>query len=286
MRLASLPMYDLPELRSVTDAWWRGLAGAFRRQGIEDVPDALDRSGSDDRAQKERLLLGQCCGYDLVRKRGTLRLVATPAYVSPHCRGPLYRSVIVVADSSPAARLEDLRGQNCAINMACSHSGHTALRHAIAALDGPPADDGGRFFRRVEVSGSHVGSLDRVRTGRADCTSVDCVTFALLARHRPKALEGLRVLAESAEAPGLPYVTSAAADEDLVARLRDGLSMALADPALAAARDALLIGGIEVLPLSAYDRIAAMEAEAEAAAPLTASTRGTASGRIAQSRLG
>ena len=279
MRLASLPMYDLPELRAATDAWWRGLAEAFRRQGIEDVPDSLDRSGGGDRTPGERLLFGQCCGYDLVRQRGALRLVATPAYASPHCRGPLYRSVIVVGDSSPAARLEDLRGKRCAINMACSHSGHTALRHAVAALDSPPADDGVGFFGRVEVSGSHADSLDRVRAGRADCTSVDCVTFALLARHRPKALEGLRVLAESAEAPGLPYVTGAAASEDLVARLRDGLFLALADPALAAARDALLIVGIEVLPLSAYDRIAAMEAEAEAAAPLTAGV--TASGRIA-----
>ena len=38
MAVASLPMYDLPELRAATDAWWRGLAQAFRREGIADLP--------------------------------------------------------------------------------------------------------------------------------------------------------------------------------------------------------------------------------------------------------
>src|SRR6185312_8107473 len=33
MAVASLPMYDLPELRAATDAWWKGLARAFRREG-------------------------------------------------------------------------------------------------------------------------------------------------------------------------------------------------------------------------------------------------------------
>ena len=176
----------------------------------------------------------------------------------------------MVGESSPAAHLEDLRGGSCAINMACSHSGTTALRHAIASLSAPPPDRAGPFFSRVEVSGSHADSLARVRAGRADCTSVDCVTFALLARHRAAALGGLRVLAESAPAPGLPYVTDAAGGDERAARLREGLFLALEDPATASARDALLIEGIEVLPLSAYDRISAMEAEAEAAAALTA----------------
>ena len=265
MMRASLPMYDLPELRSATDAWWRGLAEAFRRQGVEEVPDRLERAaGGEGRGGGGRLLFGQCCGYDLIRNPEALALVATPAYRSPHCRGGRYRSLIVVGDSSPAAGLEDLKGGNCAINMACSHSGYTALRHSIAPL----ASGEGRFFSRVEVSGSHAESLVRVRDGRADCTSVDCVTFALLARHRAAALQGLRVLAQSAPAPGLPYVTGAAGGEALVARLREGLLMALEDPGLAAAREALLIDGIEVLPLSAYDRIGAMEAEAEAVAPL------------------
>ena len=43
MTIANLPMYDLPEIRHATDDWWSGLARAFRRAGISDVPDRLDR---------------------------------------------------------------------------------------------------------------------------------------------------------------------------------------------------------------------------------------------------
>jgi len=269
MNLASLPMYDLPELRAATDAWWQGLARAFRRQGIEDVPGTLEPcTRLDDRSHGIRLLFGQCCGYDLIRNPETLALVATPAYCSPHCRGANYRSLVVVGEANPATRLEDLRGKRCAINALCSHSGYTALRHMIAPLAKLLPKGEGRFFSRVEASGSHAGSLAWVREGRADCTSVDCVTFALLARHRAEAVQGLRVLAESALAPGLPYVTGSAGGDEQVARLRDGLRLALEDSDLAMARDALLIDGIEVLPSTAYQRIAAMETEADAGAPL------------------
>ncbi|MDJ0972285.1 MAG: PhnD/SsuA/transferrin family substrate-binding protein [Kiloniellales bacterium] len=268
MKLASLPMYDLPELRASTDAWWQGLADAFRRQGLEDVPETLERGERPDGPGcRKRLIFGQCCGYDLIRHPESLTLVAAPAYRSPHCRGANYRSLIVVAESNPAARFEDLRGKRCAINSPCSHSGHTALRHLIASLGARPARGEDSFFTRVEASGSHADSLSWVREGRADCTSVDCVTFALLTRHRTQAVQGLRVLAETAPAPGLPYVTGAGGGEERLARLRDGLREALEDPDLAAARDALLIDGIEVLPLAAYDRIAAMETEADAGAP-------------------
>ena len=238
------------------------------RQGLEDVPEALERGERlDECSYRNRLIFGQCCGYDLIRHPDSLSLVATPAYRSPHCRGANYRSLIVVAESSPAARFEDLREKRCVINAPCSHSGHTALRHMIASLGAGPTRGEGCFFARVEASGSHADSLTWVREGRADCTSVDCVTFALLARHRTQAVQGLRVLAETAPAPGLPYVTGAGGGEELLARLRDGLHQALEDPDLAAARDALLIDGIEVLPLTAYDRIAAMETVADAVTP-------------------
>ena len=87
---------------------------------------------------------------------------------------------------------------------------------------------------------------------------------ALLARHRPEALDGLRVLARSPAAPGLPYVTRAEADDDRLARLRGALFAALEDPGLASARAALLIAGAEVLPETAYQRIVDLERQAEA----------------------
>ena len=78
-------------------------------------------------------------------------------------------------------------------------------------------------------------------------------------------LEGTRVLCESPSAPSLPYVTAGMADDDLIKRLHAALDRALADPALAAVRDDLLIAGVEVLPLEAYDVLLKMEVAAAAA---------------------
>jgi ABC-type phosphate/phosphonate transport system substrate-binding protein len=164
-----------------------------------------------------------------------------------------------VRADDPARELEDLRGRTAAITHATSQSGYSALRATVAQLA-----EQGRFFGRILESGGHPNSLALVAAGEADVCATDCVTHALLARHRPEALENLRVLARSPAAPGLPYVTRAAADDDLVARLRAALFAVLAEPGLAAARQALLLAGAEVLPETAYQPILDMEARAEA----------------------
>ncbi len=41
MRTASLPMYDLPEIRAATAAFWASLAGNLRRHGLADVPSPV-----------------------------------------------------------------------------------------------------------------------------------------------------------------------------------------------------------------------------------------------------
>jgi hypothetical protein len=41
--IASLPMYDWPEVREATDAWWAGLARHLRDAGFE-APDRLTRA--------------------------------------------------------------------------------------------------------------------------------------------------------------------------------------------------------------------------------------------------
>jgi ABC-type phosphate/phosphonate transport system substrate-binding protein len=262
MAIASLPMYDLPELRAATDSWWQGLTRAFRREGIAELPDGLDRRDAHHEVWLARdLLFSQTCGYPLTHElAGRVELVATPCYRAEGCEGPSYCSFVVVAADSPARDIEDLRGRRCAINGLDSQSGWNALRALVAT-----AARDGRFFGSVAITGGHRASLARVSSAQADVAAIDCVTHALLARHRPQALAGTRVLCRTASAPGLPCVTRAGADADLLRRLRSGLERAFADPELAAARDALMLGGVAILPLSAYDRIRQMEDAAAAA---------------------
>lgn len=256
---ASLPMYDLPGLEAATDAWWRGLAAAFQAEGIAEVPARLTRQ-ADYAAlwTAPDLLFSQACGYPLTHVlAGRVTLVATPVYDCPGCDGGRYRSEIVVRADDAAASLAALKGRRAAVNAADSQSGCNALRHAVAAL----AEDG-RFFGSVTLTGSHRASLQAVAAGEADVCAVDCVTYALLQRMQPDLLRGLRVLLRTASAPALPYITRRDIAADDLQRLRAGLARACDDPALAEARAALLLAGVVVLPLSAYDRIRDMEAEA------------------------
>jgi hypothetical protein len=261
MAVAGLPMYDLPEIAGATDAWWRGLARAFRREGIAEVPDRLTRGEDLFRHwSSPDLLFSQTCGYPLIHAlAGRVALVATPCYRAEGCAGPEYRSVVVVRADSAVTEPAQLRGGTCAVNSRDSQSGYNALRALVA-----PLSRGGRFFGRVVMSGGHRESLALVAAGEADVAAIDCVTHALLARHAPTALAGTRVLCHSAAAPGLPYVTAAGADVTLLRRLRAGLRRAFDDPGLAAVRDDLLLAGMEVLPLAAYGRIAELEAAAGA----------------------
>ncbi len=259
MTIASLPMYDLPELSSATDAWWQGLARAFRTEGVDDVPDSLDRgSPHDHRWYRSDLLFSQTCGYPLTHAlAGKVRLVATPAYDAEGCAGSYYCSSIVVRADDPARGLADLRGARCAFNSTDSQSGYSALRAVVA-----PLSRDGEFFGSAVETGSHGASLAMVAKGDADICAVDCVSLALLRRHRASALSDLRELCRSPSAPGLPYVTRGSASDELVRRLQTGLRRALADRELTPVRKQLLIAGADELPAAAYQQILTLEAAA------------------------
>ena len=258
-RTAGLPMYDPPELHAAVDAWWDGLARAFRAEGIDGVPDRLDRTlaldalwGSPD------LLFTQTCGYPLFGEwAGRMQYVATPRHATDGCEGPYYCSFIVVPAHAAAQRLEDLRGARCSVSARISHSGYNALRSLFAPL----ANDG-RFFGSVTVSGGHAESLAQLAAGEVDVASIDCVSYALLSRCREHVTRLTRVIGRTPSAPGLPYATHPHAPPALVARLRAGLARAFADRDLARTRSMLLLDGIDVLPDGFYDCM--FEAEAEA----------------------
>jgi ABC-type phosphate/phosphonate transport system substrate-binding protein len=252
-------MYDLPALRPAIEELWTALGSAMRETGIEDVPDALTWDPPGEALWLARdLLLAQTCGYPLTHGlAGRVRLVAAPRYRIPDIEGPYYYSHILVREDSGATTLEDLRGARAAYNGKDSQSGYSALRLALAPL----ARDG-RFLGAALESGAHLASMAMVAEGEADLCAVDAVICKLAARHEPWRVEGLRVIAISEQAPNLPYITAGSADDLLIDCLREALAEVMADPRLAALREALLIEDIDVLPLGAYDRVLDMERRA------------------------
>lgn len=171
--LASLGMYDLPELRSANDLLWATLAEHLAAEGVE-APAALTRGRPLAGVWRDpALLLAQTCGYPLMAElRGSVQLVATPRYLAEGCQGPFYRSAIVVAAGASAQTLEDLRGSRCAVNELNSNSGMNLLRAEISAIAG-----GREFFGHIRLTGAHAASLEVVARGEADVAAIDCVTL-------------------------------------------------------------------------------------------------------------
>ena len=258
---ASLPMYDLPEVREHTDRLWAAIAEEMRGLGMPDVPDTLERPANHhDAWRSPGLLFSQSCGYPVTTAlRGAVRVVATPHYAATGCEGHRYSSALVVRASSHATALDDLRGKVCAFNSDDSQSGYNALRAVVA-----PIAKGRPFFSATLKAGAHAASIDAVRRQRADVCAVDCVTWALLSRYRSSSLSGLTVLARTEPAPGLPFVTAGDCSDAAVETIRNALDRAFSRPDLADTRAALLIGGLSASSLETYEPLLEMERAAVA----------------------
>lgn len=256
---AWLGLYDPPFAAQANDALWQVLRDHAAALGLS-APELLDRNRDHHAIWAEpALAFAQTCGLPLTTSlQGRVRLIAAPAYAFPGCDGADYRSFIVVRDSAPYAGLADLKGVRAAINSLDSHSGYTALRHAVA-----PLARGRCYFGTQVVTGAHVHSLQAVASGTADVCACDCVTFGLIDRHRPDWLEGLRVLAHSEAAPAPPYVTSGLAYDEDVQAWREALARTFADPRSAQARAVLGLQGFHVPALETYRRISEMAALAD-----------------------
>ena len=242
--LAALPMYDRPEMRAATDAFWALTRDALRARGL-DAPEALTRNAASlwDLWTAPDLLVSQTCGLPLRAKLGTrVRLVCTPDFGLPGCPFGYYNSVLVtrpdLADA-PLARLVT----RVAANDGLSQSGWGAI-FAHAARHGLTP-------RRPILTGGHAASAKAVLTGQADIAAIDAQTWRLLLRHEPD-LAVLHELARTAPTPALPLITAKGRDpEPILAALEEALA---ALPARH--RAALCLEGFANLPLCAYAALA------------------------------
>jgi ABC-type phosphate/phosphonate transport system substrate-binding protein len=258
--LASLPWYDLDEVRPATDAFWDELKRQFRRVGLTKVPEHLNREVAyEQQWTSPEFLFGQACGYDVrMAYADHLQTVATPCYDVPGCQDSNYRSFVVVREDSDFNDIEDLRSTRCVINTPTSHSGMNVLRALVA-----PLHTDGRFFSAVSMSGSHERSLRMICQGQVDVAAIDCVTHALLAKYRPHELEGTRVIHHTELVPAPPYVTAYNALPQTLAAMREALLSALNEPSIKSAKSALMLADVKILPDDAYTPIESLHSLAQ-----------------------
>jgi ABC-type phosphate/phosphonate transport system substrate-binding protein len=278
--VASLPMYDFPELRAAHDEFWGALAGRLGAAGLKDVPRSLTRGVSLGEVWgNDRLLFGQGCEYPLAKAFGDrVRVVAHPVYSAAGCEGSRYRSAIIVraasddtaaggrgtalasrgdGDVHSAVTLAGLRERRCVVNELDSNSGMNFLRAAVA-----PLAEGGRFFGSIVVSGSHLRSVEMVASGEVDVASIDCVSFAHFQRLYPSVVSAVRVLSWTDSSPSLPYITADSAGDATVQALRAALADVFDDTGLAHVRERLLLRGVDLEPTPGFGEVLALERQA------------------------
>jgi ABC-type phosphate/phosphonate transport system substrate-binding protein len=235
--IASLPMYDWPEVRAATDTYWQAI-----RAALGHGPADLTR-GFDDYIghwQRPDLLLSQTCGMPYrTRLHGQVTLVGTPDYGLPGCAPGHYCSVLVVNAQDDRAQLSDFTGDIFAYNEGGSQSGWAA----------PATHAAGRGLRltRQLATGSHRASLRAVAEGRAAMAAIDAATWELAQQYDPASAR-LRVLERTAPTPGLPYITARGNDP---APLAAAISAAIASLD-ASTRAALMLRGVIQIPASTY----------------------------------
>ncbi|MGF1476854.1 MAG: phosphate/phosphite/phosphonate ABC transporter substrate-binding protein [Geminicoccaceae bacterium] len=250
--VANLGMYDLEELRADQSRLWRAVAAHLTDLGWTGVPDKLLVDVEPASLWLHPgLILAQTCGLPFATSLGRrVRYVATPVYRAEGCQGPAYRSLIV-ARGDLAVKADQVPTGVVAVNDKESRSG----RQALTQLLGCPLE---AHFTHVLMTGSHLNSLTALRVGRANVAAIDCVLWALLARHRPSAIAGVTPIGWSLPAPGLPLITAASRSDREVEDLVSALKEAVRSPALSRTCERLLIEDLIKLPADAYQVLAAL----------------------------
>ena len=163
-----------------------------------------------------------------------------PADPRSHAR-PVYFAD-VVGPASGAGALEELVGGRVAYNDEVSLSGYHSLRFAF--------DTAGIQADRIELvrSGSHLRSLELLRSGDVDAAALDSTVWQRCRRHDPALAKEFRVISELGPHPVQPMVARAGLPQPVREAARRTLVNAHAESSVATA-----LGNAELVRFVAVD---------------------------------
>lgn len=136
---------------------------------------------------------------------------------------PVYHSLVLVPQDSPAQALSDLREAKWSFNDPCSLSGYHSV---LASLGG----DTSRLQARAVYSGGHEQSLALLASGHAEACAVDANGWFM--RRKGAQHDKLRVVAELGPFPAQPIVFSAAVGQERLQALATALESTVQDSRL------------------------------------------------------
>lgn len=243
--VAALPMYDWPQLRPQTDAYWAHIRDALRAQGV-DAPERLARTNADlppvpggirDAAGRAvvpdpatlppdefdltvlwhhpNLIFAQTCwGPMELGLARHVRVVGQPDYSAYEGgQGEFYSSAVLMrpgsGNSAPAPADGTAFLPLERLRRARFAYNSDDSMSGIIALTRDLAATGESldiFAGRVET-GAHRASVTAVAKGAADVCAIDCRSWDLIRRFEPSAAE-VEVVGWTARRKGLPYIAS------------------------------------------------------------------------------
>lgn len=227
--LATLPMYDWPEIRGQVDDFYAQL-----RTLVPQLPDTLTRPETAQELHAlwhdKALMFGQTCWGPMQAGLGAhVHVLAQPLYDDvPGGKGACYRSAIVmrnglpcpVPDGAKAVLPAGLADARPAINAIDSMSGFIAMAQDMGTPE---------LGSRALITGSHRASVRAVAESAADFAAIDCRSWALALAHEPAARD-LTVAGWTAPRPGLPFITARATPLVLRRAITDALAQLGAQP--------------------------------------------------------
>ena len=198
--LASLSMYDRPELKAHNQVYWSEIRRALYSRGIES-PKLLTEEGTGLAFWgNPKLFLSQTCGLPYRKYlHNKVNLVGTPDCGVKGCPPGYYCSYFIVRKNDKRNSLPQFNNSVFAYNEKNSQSGFASAWNHLKSL--------GFWFQNIKITGSHLRSAHSLVNGDADIAAIDAVTWRFIKKYEAIATE-LRILEATDPTPGLPYITS------------------------------------------------------------------------------
>nr|WP_044007743.1 PhnD/SsuA/transferrin family substrate-binding protein [Jannaschia sp. CCS1] len=238
--IASLMMYQRPELAQAHDRLWLGIHERLRSAGIH-APDALSQDAEEFFVWRHPgLILSQTCGMPYrLWLHDQVALVGTPDYGVQGCPPGYYRSAMIVRADDTRDTVAAFKDARFAYNQTFSQSGFASPHRHVTPL---------RFFFETRIqTGAHTASARAVADGTADIAALDAVTWRNLQRFEAFAKE-LRVLDWTSPTPGLPLITAKGNDTEVIFAAVEGAIGAMGPED----RAVLGLQGLIRIPKAAY----------------------------------
>ena len=205
-------------------------------------------------------LFGQYCGIEYVKAKADpnhsgFHYLAHFSVADPEVPAGHYQSFIITHKNAEIKTIADLNPEhhNIGVNYYGSFSGDLTFSAHLKAAN--------RLFPKSThvMTGGHLGSIQAVMSGKADCAAIDALSFALQSNAFPDIENTIQIIDKTTPYPGLPLICDPALPDPIKAEMRARLLSFTSQPAWQDLAQLLDLRDITVLEESAFDKIAARE---------------------------